>query len=232
MRWLNKARMGKFFQETLKPILVVIVVACTFRSAIADWNDVPTGSMKPTILEGDRILVNKLAYDLRIPFTRWRLVEWDTPSYGDIVVFFSPDKNIRMVKRVVGVPGDVLRLRNNQLYVNGKRAAYHALDDEIIRQIDPSQRDRHRFAFEAIEGEDHPIMLTPGYGRRRSFPTITVPADHYFVMGDSRDNSRDSRWFGFVSSESIVGRTTRVALSLDPSHWFLPRWDRLLMRLP
>src|SRR5271170_4889031 len=92
-----------------------IVLMLVFRSALADWNSVPTGSMKPTILEGDRIFVNKLAYDLKVPFTTWHLAEWANPKRGDIVVFYSPEDGTRLVKRVVGLPGDVVELRNEQL---------------------------------------------------------------------------------------------------------------------
>ncbi len=94
----------RLWTEWVKPILVVIVVCSTFRSAVADWNDVPTGSMNPTILEGDRIVVNKLAYDLKIPFTTWHIAEWSDPKNGEIVVCYSPKDGTRLVKRVIGVP--------------------------------------------------------------------------------------------------------------------------------
>src|SRR5262249_35490102 len=108
-----------FWRSWVKPIAVVIVVMTTVRSAIADWNDVPTGSMKPSILEGDRIFVNKLAYDLKLPFTRWHLLQWGGPKRGDIVVFPSPADETRLVKRIIGTPGDCLELRDNRLLVNG-----------------------------------------------------------------------------------------------------------------
>src|SRR5258706_12828154 len=110
--WLRK-RWYEYRGFTLFVILMVI-----FRSAVADWNDVPTGSMKPTILEGDRILVNKLAYDLKIPFTTVHLTAWARPKRGDIIVFFSPIDRVRLVKRVFGLPGDEIELRDNQLLVN------------------------------------------------------------------------------------------------------------------
>ncbi len=223
---------SRFFREWVRPILIVVIVACTFRSAIADWNDVPTPSMNPTILEGDRIFVNKLAYDLKVPFTRWRLVEWDEPERGDVIVFFSPDQDVRMVKRVVGVPGDRLTLRNNRLYVNGKAAGYGPLDDAIIDQMAPARRTGSRFAFETIDGQSHPIMVIPGRGARVSCSTITVPEGQYFAMGDNRDNSRDSRWLRLVPREGIVGRATGVAMSFDPTHWYMPRWDRFFTTLP
>src|SRR5512140_2840639 len=110
-----KVWMKKFWQEWVKPLLLTIIVLGSMRSALADWNDVPTGSMKPTILEGDRVFVNKLAYDLKVPFTTFHLATWSNPQRGDIVVFYSPQDGRRLVKRVVGLPGDTLELRDNHL---------------------------------------------------------------------------------------------------------------------
>lgn len=213
-------------REWVRPVAVVVIVAFSFRSAIADWNDVPTGSMKPTILEGDRIVVNKLAYDLKLPFTRYRLLEWESPQRGDIVVFYAPGSGTRMVKRIVGLPGDMIGLWENRLYINGKSVDYLPLDDEMSAELEMLNHGRHRFALEVLGENEHPVMLTPGLGARRTFQPIEVPEGHYFAMGDNRDNSRDSRWFGFVPREVIVGQAVGVALSLDPEHWRMPRWDR------
>src|SRR5438094_9373165 len=111
---LMKNSLIKLWQE-YRSLVLFVVLMIIFRSAVADWNDVPTGSMKPTILEGDRIFVNKLCYDLKIPFTRIHLSTWGNPRRGDVVVFFSPADEIRLVKRVVGLPGDQIELRENQL---------------------------------------------------------------------------------------------------------------------
>src|SRR5215470_3465194 len=113
----------KILQE-VKVFAIMLLVICSLRSALADWNDVPTGSMKPTIEEGDRVVVNKLAYDLKIPFTTIELAKWGDPKRGDIVVLFSPVDGTRLVKRVVGTPGDKIGMRENQLFVNGKAAKW------------------------------------------------------------------------------------------------------------
>jgi signal peptidase I len=231
-REIWKRRAWRFWREWVLPIGVVVAVLSTIRSAVADWNDVPTGSMKPTIIEGDRIFVNKLAYDLKLPFTTIHLAEWADPQRGDVVVLYSPENGTRLVKRVIGVPGDRIELRHNRLIVNGRRAVYEPLDPEIINQIAADEQPQHHFAGERIDDETHPVMLTPRVRAPRSFEPITVPEGQYFVMGDNRDRSGDSRLFGLVDRDLIVGRSSRVALSFDHSRWFLPRWSRFLKRLP
>src|SRR5262245_13885048 len=127
-----RARVYRFWKEQIRPLAILILVLCSFRSAIADYNVVPTGSMKPSIIEGDRIFVNKLAYDLKVPFTTWHIATWADPHRGDVVVFESPKDGTRLVKRVIGIPGDTIQLINNQLFVNGKSAGYGVLDADTI----------------------------------------------------------------------------------------------------
>jgi signal peptidase I len=114
------SRWSRVWGEWVKPFLMVLIVVGSLRSAVADWNDVPTGSMRPTILEGERIFVNKLAYDLKVPFTRMRLAEWGAPERGDVVVLYSPADGKRLVKRVIGLPGDRLAIYNGNLYLSWK----------------------------------------------------------------------------------------------------------------
>ena len=113
----------KFWQEW-RGLLIFLAVMLLFRSAIADWNQVPTGSMKPTILIGDRVVVNKLAYDLKLPFTTWHLVKWDNPKRGEIVTFYSPKDEKLLIKRIICISGDVVALRNNQLFINNQASEY------------------------------------------------------------------------------------------------------------
>src|SRR5437773_7994026 len=113
-----RVRVRRWWRKEIRPLLILTLVLCSIRSSLADWNDVPTGSMKPTIVEGDRVYVNKLAYDLKIPFTTVHLAKWSNPERGDIVVFFSPHDGQRLVKRVIGLPGDTLELRHNILALN------------------------------------------------------------------------------------------------------------------
>lgn len=226
-----KIRVTRLWRNWVKPLGIVLIVCGSFRSAVADWNDVPTGSMKPTIVEGDRIFVNKLAYGLRAPMTSWWLAEWGGPERGDVVVFFSPDGGERMVKRVIGVPGDQILMLRNRLFVNGEPVQYGPIDDGIKAALSDEELQRSRLIAEKLDGRWHAMMTIPGRVGKRTFGPITVPEGHYFVMGDNRDNSRDSRWFGCVERSAIVGRATSVLLSVDPSRHYMPRWSRFFQDL-
>jgi signal peptidase I len=225
-----KKKLIRFWREWLRTSLVIVLVITSFRSAVADWNDVPTGSMKPTILEGDRIFVNKLAFDLRVPFTSLRLLSWADPSRGDIVVLRSPSDGTRLVKRVIGVPGDVIAMVGNRLVVNGQVLDYGPLDPEMAVGFGEIASNRV-LAEENLLGERHAVMIITSQARQRVFPPIHVPEGRYFVMGDNRDESLDSRHFGFVDRDKVLGRATAVAASVDPDHLFVPRWKRFFQPL-
>ncbi len=227
-----KQKWENFLKNEAKPLLIMALSLFAFRSAIADWNDVPTGSMKPTIIEGDRIFVNKLAYDLKVPFTTWHIAQWDNPKRGDVVVFYSPADEMRLVKRVVGLPGDRIELRNNQLLVNDEAVQYEALPQNVVNELPAKEQPFHQYATEELAKHAHPVMATPALNAPRTFGPITVPEGKYFMMGDNRDNSFDSRFYGCVERRRIVGRATSVAISLDHDHHFSPRWHRFFTALP
>jgi signal peptidase I len=205
-----------------KGFALFVVLMVVFRSAVADWNDVPTGSMKPTIVEGDRILVNKLAYDLRIPLTHVSLHRIADPRRGEIVVFDSKAADTRLVKRVIGLPGDVVEMRDNRLKINGVEARYSQVE----------RTSGAIFATESYGAMTHRVELSPtGVGPLSSFGPVVVPEGHYLMLGDNRDNSADSRVRGFIPRAEIVGSTNTVVLSLDYTRSYLPRMDRLFHAL-
>lgn len=220
------------WSRTARQLAALVIVVTAFRSAVADWNDVPSGSMEPTILVGDRVFVNRAAYDLKVPYTTWHLAEWANPQRGDVVVFNSPADGKRLIKRIVGLPGDTVEIRRNVLLINGAPAGYTELPDAVKHELDAPERYGHGFAEELIGSHTHPVMSTPTLPARRDFGPVVVPADGYFMLGDNRDNSADSRYIGFVPRRNILGRATSVVLSVDYDNQYTPRWHRWFSALP
>ena len=229
-----KNKLKKYTSIVLKSwgfsLVTALLIATSVKSSLADWNDVPTGSMQPTILIGDRIFVNKLAYDLKIPFTTYHLAKWSNPERGDIVVFFSPEDGERLVKRVIGTPGDTITMRDNRLLINGKFIEYSRLQPKMIRQFDSELKNNHMFFTELLIEKRHSVMFSPSRPSLTSFGPVTIPKDKYFMMGDNRDNSADSRFFGFVDRNLIVGKATAVVISRNES-FLHPRWSRFFEEL-
>jgi signal peptidase I len=192
------------FLSRNKGFIVFMIGMVMFRSAFADWSVVPTGSMQPTINIGDRIFIDKAAYDIRLP-------------------------KERLVKRVVGIPGDEIALRGNVLYVNGVAATYAPT---TVQGIHDDIEDPASYEIERVGNVQHLIRLSlyrPS--NKRDFGPVKVPAGQYLLMGDNRDNSMDSRYLGFIPRNEIVGRSRYVALSLDPNNHYLPRQERFGARL-
>jgi len=213
-------------------ILFFAFIVTPLKSTLADWNWVPTGSMNPTILEGDMVFVNKAAYDLRFPLTLHRLAKWGNPERGDIVVLFSPEDDMRLVKRVIGLPGDQLEMRDNILYINGQQLSYSKLPSQITVDMPGALKQRAVFAQEELIERKHPVMAVPQVPTsKRSFAKIVIPNNQYFVMGDNRDLSKDSRYFGFVDRELIVGKATNIIVSFNKLDKCQPRWDRFFSAL-
>lgn len=215
-----KNRFNKLWREN-RSLVFFLLLMFVFRSAVADWNEVPTDSMKPTIVEGDRILVNKLAYDLRVPFTHISLVKLADPARGDIIIFDSEVSDKRLVKRVIGIPGDTVELIDNMLYINDEPLAYNnpvISDGALLQQED-------------LLGTRHQVRTHLHGSPFANFPRIEVPEGHYLAMGDNRDESADSRAIGFVPRNEIVGRSRSVVLSLNYDNYYIPRADRFFHTL-
>lgn len=210
------------------PALVIFAV----KSSAAEINFVPSGSMEPTILVGDAVWVNHLAYGLRVPFSTIPLGHWGDPARGDIVVCYEPGTGTRLVKRVVGLPGDTIELRQDILYVNGAALSYSQAARNALAALSERERSAAIVAQESLGAHPHVVMALPALPAMRSFGPVHVPAGSYFIMGDNRDNSEDSRYFGPVARNQIVGRVSTVVVSFDPQAYLRPRLDRLFAALP
>ena len=229
-----------------KSLVLCVFLLLIFRGAIADWHPVPTGSMKPTILEGDVILQNKLAYDLKIPFTDVAVARLGEPQRGDIIVINSDKADKRLVKRLIGLPGDDITMLNNQLYINGEAAQYtfgidsHSgtvnenagADQNALAPLRLSDREAGIYTLESYDGmPDHVITINRKQGGLRGQFSVKVPEGQYFAMGDNRDNSADSRVYGFFSRKEVRGRATHTLLSLNILDNYKPRFERFFGRL-
>lgn len=210
------------FWKNNKSFFLFILLMFVFRSVIADWNTVPTGSMKPTILEGDRIFVNKMAYDLRVPFSHISLLQLSNPQSGDIIIFDSEKSDKRLVKRVVGVPGDTVSMLNNVVLINQKPLTY-SVDSATPEFLDVTEN---------LLGLEHSVRIHhESDGRFASFEPVNIPSGFYLALGDNRDRSADSRVIGLVPRAEIVGRSRNVVLSLNYDNYYLPRKDRFFKTL-
>jgi signal peptidase I len=221
----------RFWKEWRLLIFIIIFIVIPVKSSLADWNWVPSGSMNPTILEGDLIYVNKLAYDLRFPLTMHRLARWSNPERGDIVICFSPDDGTRLVKRIIAQPGDEVEMRNNIIYLNGEKLDYKSIDLSYKKSLPHELGDKSVFAMEDLDGNVHVIMSVPSIRAKRNFGPIVVPDGKYFVLGDNRDCSKDSRFFGFVERDSIVGKAKGIIGSFDITDKCQPRFGRFFESL-
>ena len=228
---MKKESISGFLRGWIVPIVLASLLATSVKSAIADCNVVPTGSMKPTIVEGDRIFVNKLAYDLKVPYTSWRLASWSDPKRGDIVVFYSPLDGGRLVKRIVGLPGDTIEMKKNRLFINQTPAQYELLSPDSKDITLPGNLSGDFVFYEKFADLKHLLMITPHQLSPNTFGPIVVPEAHYFMMGDNRDNSADSRYFGFVDRNLIAGQATAVVASFNPDRYYMPRLKRFFTKL-
>ena len=225
---MDRARIFVLWKEW-RGTLLFLLLMCAFRSSFADIYNVPSGSMKPTVVEGDRVLTEKMAYDLRLPFTPVVLWHRADPKRGDIVVLYSPEDGMRLLKRVVAVPGDVVAMQDETVSIDGVPMQYSGpLQGEGDALPDASS---YEFKQEDLTGHRHAVMFAPGRAALRDFAPVTVPAGQYFVMGDNRDDSKDSRYIGFIPRSAIAGRAFAVGYSLDPAHHYLPRLSRSLQTL-
>jgi signal peptidase I len=216
-----------------KGFLAFLVLFGVFRTAVADWNPIPSASMHPNLLEGDVVLVNRLAFDLKVPLTDVVLAHLGEPQRGEIVTFRSPRDGTLLIKRLVALPGDVVEMRNERLYINGRGADYRVVEQSLDSVGGTAMR-----ALQLAETWDakakparHHIQIMPDVMAPRTFGPVTVPQGQYLMLGDNRDNSADSRVIGLVPRKLLVGRAERVLVSADYQGNWMPRTERFGMSL-
>lgn len=198
----GKKRKGAI-REYAEAILIALAIALVIRTFVVQAFKIPSGSMIPTLEIGDHILVNRFIYGFRIPYSRVRLLPFTMPERGDVIVFVYPEDNSKdFIKRVVGVGGDTVEIRNKRIYVNSK-----AWEDPYGVYTDPR-------------------ILPREMDPRDNFGPVKVPPEQLFVMGDNRDNSRDSRYWGFVHVGEVKGKAFLIYYSWDSSNHGI-RWGRI-----
>lgn len=207
--------------------LVFILLFGLFRTAVADWNPIPSGSMRPNLLEGDVVFVNRLAYNLKLPLTNLVLAHTGEPRRGDIVTFFSPANGERLIKRVAALPGDRVEMRDKRLIVNGAEARYVPLRSVTERPAPGVELPALRLEERSADGV-HVVQWFErgGFGPHDSFGPLTVPQDQFLMLGDNRDDSADSRWFGLVPRRLLIGRAVLLLASADITGNWMPRFGR------
>ena len=224
----------KYYASQVGQLVVALLVVFAIRSSIVEPFKIPSGSMIPTLHVGDFIFVNKFAYGFRLPFSDYfgsqiQLIKRDPPKRGDIIVFLFPkDESIHYIKRVVGVPGDTVEIRNKVIYINGAKVESSEVAPDYktatLKNVgDNRYGDDHIKMYKEKFGEkEHEMMIDTQNEYTSDFGPITIPEERLFVMGDNRDFSNDSRFWGYVPFENVSGRAELIWLSLwinfsDPS---------------
>ncbi len=175
---------------------MVVLAALSGRSCLIDHYVIPSGSMIPTLLEQDRVVVFKAAYGLRVPFTHVELARFEEPGRGDVIVFSSPTDDTTFIKRVVGLPGDIVEVRDGRVYLNGELVRF---EEGSVARGEP---------IEMLEGKAHRVQVEDDGGP--DFGPTKVPAESFFMLGDNRGNSQDSRSWGFLPRARVLGHALRI----------------------
>lgn len=202
------------YANSFFPVLAIVLV---LRSFIVEPYQIPSESMMPTLEVGDFILVNKFSYGIRLPVIQTKIIDVGEPKRGDVMVFFPPEENRTFIKRVVGMPGDEIVILDNELHINGERVEHTLLDREAPRhpmEFCYQSRGIYRISEEVLGNSRHEIRTCSHASSASREGYWRVPEGHYFMMGDNRDNSADSRSWGPVPEDRIVGKAFAIWM-----HW-------------
>lgn len=214
------------YSRSLFPLLLIVLI---IRSFIFQPFKVPSGSLEPTIVPGDMLAVNMYKYGLRLPLNYKTILNISLPKTGDIMLFrWPPNYEINLIKRVIGLPGDHISYIHKVLYINGKECKQTFLADEMDNEGAGNIWPVKKYS-EDLNGVTHEIYVNPARDDV-DFYDLVVPPKHYFMMGDNRDNSDDSRYWGFVSVDDIIGKANFIIFNWN-SYSHAPRWDRMFKGL-
>lgn len=203
------------YARSFFPVLLLVLL---LRSFLAEPYQIPSESMVPTLEVGDFILVNKYAYGLRLPVFGTKIVEVGEPARGDVMVFIPPHDSRYFIKRVIGLPGDTVRYANKVLYINGERLQYELVGEVSGRNYGPDMREY----VESFGDKSYRIYKNGDFESAREWQ---IPPGEYLMMGDNRDKSQDSRWWGLAREENIVGKAVAIWMHKEPG-WHLPDFAR------
>lgn len=227
---LKKYLTSKDFVSNLLFILFLVFL----RLTVLGNYTVPTGSMNPTILEGDKFFANKLAYGFGIKFgvSNWivkhEFINWGSPKRGDIIAFMYPEnENIDYTKRVVGIAGDTIMVKDKRLYLNGKELSLRPLKEKDFKKYKVENLEDHLFFEENLDGVKHVVQHSMGFSDLENFPEVTIPEGYVFAMGDNRDNSQDSRVWGLLPVKNVTGKLVLRWYSNEPGNIFKARLSRI-----
>jgi signal peptidase I len=216
-----------FYKEWIEPFLIAAIVALFIRQFVVEAFKIPSGSMIPTLTIGDHLLVNKFIYGPRIPFTDSRIFTGEEPKRGEIIVFKYPENESKnFIKRVIGLPGDKIQIIKGMLYINDQIVPITPTNAPEDKSVEGGQLfGKPMFYEEHLGTVDHAIQYLMDQSQKNDGPWL-VPKDSVFVMGDNRDNSQDSRVWGFVKFNKILGRALIIYWSWDGDGQWV-RWERI-----
>lgn len=221
---IESAQQEPVVVEYAKSFFPVLLVVLVLRSFLVEPFQIPSGSMIPTLEVGDFILVNKYTYGLRLPVVGTKIVEMNEPKRGEVMVFIPPHSPLHFIKRVVGLPGDTVRYENKQLFINDELVQSELVEQTSIAMPNGMMGEGLLFN-ENLGGVEHLTQIAATVDRRNARSVWVVPQGHYFMMGDNRDNSADSRVWGTVPEENIVGKAFAIWMHKEPG-WNLPSFSR------
>ena len=223
-RSVGGVQRGNWVVDFAKAFFPVLMVVFLLRSFVVEPFRIPSGSMLPTLQDGDFILVSKFEYGIRLPVSNRKMVELSYPERGDVMVFkFPHDDKVNFIKRVVGIPGDRILYQDKKLTINGKPISQNFIGESLLNSGSSREVTVTRFK-ESLGDESHTIQVNfEKQGRAGNTLQFTVPEGKYFVLGDNRDYSNDSRFWGFVPEENIIGRAFFIWFSWDSG----VNWSRI-----